>query len=103
MIVPESSIVDDLPDMGVNALHQSLTEGSWNRPQSATVRRQMHLNHSNIADKMTLQEEKSRRRHGWHVEEVHVQHSEKQFISRKAIQLLSSSDVCVCVFVCVFR
>jgi hypothetical protein len=48
----------------MNSLHASLTEGTWNRPQSATVRRKVTLDHSNIADKMSLQAERAQRKHG---------------------------------------
>ena len=36
MIVPVSTLVDENQNAGMNSLHRSLTQGTWERPESAT-------------------------------------------------------------------
>lgn len=58
-----------------------------------SVRRKVILNHSNIADKMVLQEERARRRHGWHMDEaeldiVHIMTYMRQRLTNSSVFLV---------------
>lgn len=77
----------------MNSLHRSLTEGSWNRPMSATVRRKITLDHNNIADKMSSQVERAKRRQGYHMEEaeldiVHIMTYMRQRLTNSSVFLV---------------
>ena len=63
------------------------------RPQSATVRRKILLNHNNIADKMSLQVEQAKRQHGY--EGYHMDDAELDIVHVMTFirQRLSNSSV----------
>eukprot|EP00960_Hanusia_phi_P037324 752874-Hanusia_phi.AAC.1 len=51
-------------------LSHSFLDENWARPHSATVRRKAEsIAFCNIADKLTIQDEQSRRKHGWHLDD----------------------------------
>mmetsp|Transcript_5133 Transcript_5133/g.12342 ORF Transcript_5133/g.12342 Transcript_5133/m.12342 type:complete len:376 (+) Transcript_5133:233-1360(+) len=66
---------------------------SWDRPQTPTVRRKAALMYSNMADKMSIQEARSTRRHGWHMEEaeldiVHIMTYMRQRVTNASLFLV---------------